>query len=64
MSAMTGTAKLALTALMFAVALGLLAVAAATKSAIPLFFMWAPLFAVPWVLVRPGPGEEPSGQPR
>jgi hypothetical protein len=64
MSAMTGTAKLALTALMFAVALGLLAVAAATRSAIPLFFMWAPLFAVPWVLARPGPGEEPSGRPR
>jgi hypothetical protein len=64
MNAMTGTAKLALTALMFAVALGLLAVAAATKSAIPLFSMWAPLFAVPWVLVRPGPGEEPFRQPR
>ncbi len=63
MSAMTGTAKLVLTALMFAVALGLLAVAAATKSAIPLFFMWAPLFAVPWLLARPGPGEAPSGRP-
>lgn len=58
MTAITRTAKLAVTAVMFAVALGLLAVAAATKSAIPLFFMWAPLFAVPWVLVRPEPGEE------
>jgi len=57
---MTGTTKLVLTALMFAVALGLLAVAAATKSAIPLFFMWAPLFAVPWVLARPAPGERPA----
>ena len=57
MSPMTGTAKLTLTGLMFAVALGLLAVAAATKSTIPLFFMWAPLFAVPWILVRPAPGE-------
>jgi len=57
---MTGTAKLVLIALMFAMALGLLAVAAATKSAIPLFFMWAPLFAVPWILVRPAPGEGPA----
>src|SRR6266508_5934285 len=63
MTALTATAKLVLTALMFAVALGLLAVAAATKSAIPLFFMWAPLFAVPWLLARPGPGEAPSGRP-
>jgi hypothetical protein len=63
MSAMTGTTKLVLTALMFAVALGLLVLAAATKSAIPLFFMWAPLFAVPWLLARPGRGEAPSGQP-
>jgi len=60
---MTGTAKLMATALMFAAALGLLAVAAATKSAIPLFFMWMPLLAVPWLLVRPGPGEEPPGRP-
>jgi len=59
---MTGTAKLVLTGLMFAVALGLLAISAATKSAIPLFFMWAPLFAVPWVLARPGPGEEQPGR--
>jgi hypothetical protein len=63
MTAMTGTAKLVLTALMFAVALGLVAMAAATKSAIPLFFMWAPLFAVPWVLARPGPGEAASARP-
>jgi hypothetical protein len=63
MRTMTGTAKLLATALMFAVALGLLAVAAATKSAIPLFFMWVPLLAVPWLLVRPAPGEEPLGQP-
>src|SRR2546422_11242164 len=62
MTAMTGTAKLVLTALMFAVALGLLAVAAASKSAIPIFFMWAPLLAVPWLLVRPGPGEAPPGR--
>jgi hypothetical protein len=61
MRVMTGTAKLVATALMFAVALGLLAVAAATKSAIPLFFMWVPLLAVPWLLVRPVPGEEPPG---
>ena len=63
MRAMTGTAKLVATATMFAVALGLLAIAAATKSAIPLFFMWLPLLAVPWLLVRPRPGEEPAGRP-
>lgn len=61
MRAMTGTAKLVATGVMFAAALGLLAVAAATKSAIPLFFMWLPLLAVPWLLVRPAPGKEPPG---
>jgi hypothetical protein len=55
----TGTAKLASTALLFAVALGILALAAATHSAVPLFFMWLPLLGVPLVLVRPGPGHSP-----
>ena len=53
---MTGTAKLAGTALLFAVTFGLLAMSAATHSAIPLFFVWIPLLVVPWVLARPEPG--------
>jgi hypothetical protein len=54
----TGTAKLASTAVLFALALGLLAITAATHSAIPLFFMWAPLLSVPWVLSRPEPAPQ------
>jgi hypothetical protein len=42
------------TAVLFVLALGVLALGAATHSAIPLFFMWAPLLAVPWVLTRTG----------
>jgi hypothetical protein len=53
---MTGTGKLAYMALLFAIALGLLALTAATHSAVPLFFMWLPLLGVPWVLSRPEPG--------
>lgn len=64
MSPVTGTAKLVLTAAMFALALGLLAVAAATRSAIPLFFMWVPLLTLPWLLVRPGPGDHDPGRGR
>ena len=56
----SGSAKLVLTAAMFAVALVLLAVAASTKSAIPLFFMWAPFLAVMWILAQPGPDGEPA----
>jgi hypothetical protein len=57
MTGVTGTAKLMLTGAMFVLAIGLLAVAAATGSAVPLFFMWVPLLALPWLLVRPGPGD-------
>jgi hypothetical protein len=56
----TGTIKLAYTTLLFALALGLLAISAATHSAVPLFFMWLPLLGVPWVLARPDPGASPS----
>jgi hypothetical protein len=60
----TGSTKLVSVALLFAVALGLLALAAATHSAVPLFFMWLPLLAVPWILVRPEPaGPTPSPPP-
>ncbi|TMK84989.1 MAG: hypothetical protein E6G44_08480 [Actinobacteria bacterium] len=60
---MSGTTKLVLTAILFGVALVLLAVAAATKSAIPLFGMWVPLLTVPWVLARPGPEDTPPTSP-
>jgi hypothetical protein len=53
---MSGSARLAYTALLFAVALGLLGLTTATHSAVPLFFMWLPLLGVPWVLTRPEPG--------
>jgi hypothetical protein len=59
MTTVTGSAKLISVAGLFAVALGLLALADATHSAVPLFFMWLPLLAVPWVLVRPEPGATP-----
>jgi hypothetical protein len=58
---MTGTAKLVLTAALFALALSILGLAAATHSAIPLFFMWVPLLMVPWVLTRPEPGPVAAG---
>jgi hypothetical protein len=48
----TGLTKLAYTAALFVVALGLLAAAVATHSAVPLFFMWLPLLGVPLVLTR------------
>ena len=60
---MTRTRKLALTAVLFAAAVGLLALTAATKSPGPLFAMWVPLLAVPWILVRPEPGDEPEEPP-
>jgi hypothetical protein len=57
---MTGTARLAYTALLFLVALGLLGLTTGTHSAVPLFFMWLPLLGVPWVLTRPEPGASAS----
>lgn len=60
---MTRTRKLALTALLFAIATALLAVSAATNSAGSLFAMWIPLLAVPWILVRSEPGDEAEDPP-
>jgi hypothetical protein len=60
----TRTRKLALTAVLFAVAVGLLGLTVATKSVGPLFAVWVPLLVVPWILVRPEPGEEPGEAPR
>jgi len=47
------TAKFALTAALFVVAIVVAGIANATKEAAPLFFAWIPLLAVPWVLTRP-----------
>ena len=60
MSRMSGTVRLAYTALLFAAALGLLGLTTATHSAVPLFFMWLPLLGVPWILTRAEPGASPS----
>jgi hypothetical protein len=58
MSLVIGTRRLALTAALFALALVFLVVSIFTHSAIPLFFMWVPLVAVPFlVLGRPDPGD-------
>lgn len=54
---MTATKKLLLTAVLFAAALVLVAISAATRSPGPLFAMWIPLLAVPWVLARPEPSD-------
>ena len=60
MKRVTGVAKLVYIGLLFVVALGLLAAAAAAHSAVPLFFLWLPLLGVPWVLVRPEPADPPQ----
>jgi F0F1-type ATP synthase assembly protein I len=52
----SGGRKLALTAVLFAVALDLVFLTTATRSVIPLFVAWVPLLAVPWVLTRPENG--------
>ena len=54
---LTGSRKLLLTAILFAVAVGTVAIAAATHSYVPLFFTMVPLLAVTWVLVGDEPGE-------
>jgi hypothetical protein len=63
---MTPTRKLMISVAMFAAALVLVALAAATHSVAPLFAAWVPLVIVPWALTRPGPAWEttpaPSGQ--
>jgi hypothetical protein len=64
----TATRKLLLTVGLFAAALLLVGLAAATKVVGPLFGAWAPLLLVPYVLTRPEPGVDDmalpeSGQP-
>jgi hypothetical protein len=45
--------KIALTALLFLIAIMLVGVASAVKTTWPLFVAWIPLLTVPWVLTRP-----------
>jgi hypothetical protein len=52
----TGSAKLAWTAILFAVTLAIVVAAVATKSAWPLFAAWLPLIAVARILAQPPPG--------
>jgi hypothetical protein len=50
---MNATRKMALTALLFLVAIALVGVASAVQTTWPLFVTWIPLLTVPWVLTRP-----------
>lgn len=52
--------KLALTVALFALALILVGVASAAHQPYPLFGMWVPLLAVPYVLTRPEAPTEPQ----
>jgi peptidoglycan/LPS O-acetylase OafA/YrhL len=58
MRLVTGAQRLAWAAALFALALVFLIVAIVTHSAVPLFIMWVPLVAAPFlVLGRPDSGE-------
>jgi hypothetical protein len=59
MGRVTGMQRWAWTAALFAGALVLLVVAIITHNAVPLFFMWVPFLAVPFVLGRAEPGLHP-----
>jgi hypothetical protein len=54
---LTGTRKLAFTAVLFAAAVGCVGLAIAANNVAPLFAGWIPLLAVAWVLARPSPGD-------
>jgi hypothetical protein len=56
---MTPMRKLAATAALFAVGLGMVAMAAALKDVAPLFLAWIPLLLVGLVLTRPEPVSGP-----
>jgi hypothetical protein len=55
--------KVVATAGLFLVAVGIVVVAAATKSGIPLFFAWVPLVGAGWALTRPEPARPSVGRP-
>jgi hypothetical protein len=53
----TRTRKLVLTAALLAVAVAIVIVAGTVHDVGPLFLVWIPLLAVPWLLTRPEPGD-------
>ena len=61
MAEVTSSRKLAAAIVLFAVAIGIVAISAATKVAGPLFAAWLPLVLLAWILGQPGPGERRSG---
>jgi hypothetical protein len=65
MVTLTGSAKVLLTAALFAVAIGIVVLTAAIHRSWPLFVAWLPLIGVGWVLTRPEslslPSTTPSG---
>ena len=59
----SGTRKLALTVVLFALTAATVVAASATHRAYPLFVAWVPLVVVPWILARPESGGEPLEHP-
>jgi hypothetical protein len=60
---MSGSAKVAATAALFALAVATVVISAATHRSLPLFFAWLPLIGVGWVLTRPEPGADAESPP-
>jgi hypothetical protein len=55
----SGSSKVMATAGFFVLGLATVVLSAATHRGLPLFFAWAPLVGVGWILTRPETGEEP-----
>jgi hypothetical protein len=63
MFGVSGSAKVAATAGLFAVAVATVVISAIAHRGIPLFFAWIPLVGVGWVLTRPEPAEGSGSDP-
>jgi len=59
MAVVSGSMKAIATAGLFVLALATVVLSAATHRGLPLFFAWAPLVGVGWVLTRPETRVEP-----
>jgi hypothetical protein len=59
MAGVSGSAKVIATAGLLVLALATVVLSAATHRGLPLFFAWAPLVGVGWVLTRPETGGQP-----
>ncbi|HEY1329917.1 MAG TPA: hypothetical protein VGH10_00410 [Actinomycetota bacterium] len=57
---MNANRRVVAVAILFAAALVLVGLAAATHDVFPLFIAWIPLLAVPWLLTRPERPERPE----